>query len=196
MNKNTIPPKNKIAYAKKVCDYRLLKSEPHRVRLTVGSGKLKYSQDTSSPVAMLLETNNLLLNSTISESSKGAIFITIDIKHFFVLSDPPEPEYMQIHKKDFSLHFQKEKKIKNVTHVDNYIYCKIQKGMHGIKQAARSYDQLVKRYRAKGYSPDPVATSIWKRITRPTRFCLHVDDFGIKYHSLHNVIYLLITLRK
>ena len=48
-----------------MCDYLPLKSEPYRVRLTVGRDRLEYPNDTSSPVASLLEPK-LLFNSTIS----------------------------------------------------------------------------------------------------------------------------------
>ena len=76
-------PKNKIVtYTNMVCDIRPLKTEKYRVRLTVGGDRLQYPDDTASPAATLLETK-LLLNSTISQSSKNARFMTIDIKTFF-----------------------------------------------------------------------------------------------------------------
>ena len=43
--------------------------------------------------------------------------------------------------------------------------------MYGLKQSARlDYDQLVKRLKAHGYSPDPIATNIWKYATQPINF--------------------------
>ena len=65
-----------------VCDYRPLKSDPNRVRLTVGGDRLDYFDDAASPAVTLLETK-LLLNSVISDSTKGARFMTIDIKKNF-----------------------------------------------------------------------------------------------------------------
>ena len=57
-----------------VCDIRPLKTEKFRVRLTVGGYCLQYPDDTASPAASLLEAK-LLINSTISQSSKGARFM-------------------------------------------------------------------------------------------------------------------------
>ena len=48
-------PKNKlVTYARMVCDYRPFKSEPYRVRLTVGGDRLSYDDDTASPASSLL----------------------------------------------------------------------------------------------------------------------------------------------
>ena len=98
--KHTIPAKNKITYANMVCDYRPLKTEKYRVRLTVGGDRLDYPNDASSPAASMIDAK-LLINSTISDSTKGAKFMTIDIKDFFLQSSLPQPEYMRIHYKYF-----------------------------------------------------------------------------------------------
>ena len=84
-----------------VCDYRPHKQEKHRVRLTVDGDRLPYNDNVSSPAASLLETK-LLLNSTISDAYKGAQFMTLDIKDFFLQTLMERPEYMRIHSKYFS----------------------------------------------------------------------------------------------
>ena len=61
-----------------VCNYRPLKEEQFRVRLTIGGDKLLYNDETTSPTADILETK-ILLNSTISDAHKGAQFMGIDI---------------------------------------------------------------------------------------------------------------------
>ena len=71
-----------VTYTNMICDYRSHKQEKHRVRLTVGGDRHTYTDDVSSPAASLLETK-LLLNSTISDASKRACFMTLDIKYFF-----------------------------------------------------------------------------------------------------------------
>ena len=53
-----------VIYANFVCDYRPLKSEPYKVRLTVGGERLQYPDDASSPAESLLDSK-LLFNSTI-----------------------------------------------------------------------------------------------------------------------------------
>ena len=82
IHKSQVPPGKKVTYANMVCDYRPLKDEPYRVRLTVGGDKLDYFGETASPTANLLETK-LLINSVISDAHKGARFLGIDIKDFF-----------------------------------------------------------------------------------------------------------------
>ena len=83
-----------------VTTYRINKKK-YRERLTVGGDRLTYTDDVSSPTASLLETK-LLLNSTISDAYKGAQFMTLDIKDFFLQTLMERPEYMRIHSKYFS----------------------------------------------------------------------------------------------
>ena len=56
--------------------------------------------------------------------------------------------------------------------------------MYGLKQAARlAYDDLVKHLSKYGYYPDKICQNIWSHKTRKTKFCLCVDDFGIKFFN-------------
>ena len=77
-----------------------MKTEPHRVRLTVGGDKLDCSYDAGSPVASLLETK-LIFNITISDARKGSSFLSADLKDHFLASPMEENEYMRIHAKYF-----------------------------------------------------------------------------------------------
>ena len=77
-----------MTYASLVLYYRPLKSEPNRVRITVGGDRLTYTSDAGSPSANLLETK-LLVNRTISDASKSARFMSVDLKDFF-LATPME----------------------------------------------------------------------------------------------------------
>ena len=79
--KKDVPRNKMVTYARMVCDYRPFKSEKYRVRLIVGGDRLEYPDNSASPAVSLLETK-LLLNSTISQSSKGCKFMTMDIKDF------------------------------------------------------------------------------------------------------------------
>ena len=47
--------------------------------MVVGGEKLAYPDDPASPAANLLDTK-LIINSTISDSNKGARFMTVDVK--------------------------------------------------------------------------------------------------------------------
>ena len=79
---------------------------------------------------------------------------------------------------------------------DGYVYCRIKKGCHGLKQAAKlARDQLVNHLRGYGYAPDKYAPNIWGHVSRPTKFCLCVDDFGIKSFSKEDTEHLLNALK-
>eukprot|EP00957_Ditylum_brightwellii_P118013 9000906-Ditylum_brightwellii.AAC.1 len=62
---------------------RPLKEEKYRVRLTIGGDRLVYDDKTASPAASLLETK-IIVDSTISDASKGAQFMGIGIKDVFL----------------------------------------------------------------------------------------------------------------
>ena len=79
---------------------------------------------------------------------------------------------------------------------NNYIYCAINKGMYGLPQAAiLAYDQLCEHLKNFGYTPIPGTSGMFQHCTRPTIFCLCVDDFGIKYFSKDDANHLLTTLK-
>ena len=114
-----------------------------RVRIVVGGDKLSYSSDTGSPAASLLKTK-ILLNSTISDAHKGARFMCMDLKDFFLATPMPHPEFMKVPYKYFPQDIISKYKLQNLVHND-YIYVKIKKGMYGIKQAVvLAYENLIK----------------------------------------------------
>ena len=67
-----------------VCDFRLLKTEKHRVRLTVGGDKLTCNFDVASLASSILEPK-MLINSVIPDAHKGVRFLTLDITDFSML---------------------------------------------------------------------------------------------------------------
>ena len=77
-----------------VCDCRPLKDEKFRVRITVVVDLLPYHLDEGSPEPDLLETK-LILNSVISNSSKGTILMSLDIKDHFVAA-PKDPKHVRV----------------------------------------------------------------------------------------------------
>ena len=195
IQKNEVPLGRKVTYGNFVCDHRPLKTEPYRVRLTVGGDRLEYDSDAGSPAASLVETK-LTINSTISDAHRGARFMSADLKDFFLATTMKDPEYMRIHYRYFPQDVREQYDLASKVTADGYIYVKIKKGMYGLKQAAvLAYDQLKEHLAPHGYYPCPQATGIWRHKTRPTRFCLCVDDFGIKYFSKADADHLLNALQ-
>ena len=191
-----VPIGKKVTYANFICDYRPLKSEPYRVRLTVGGDILEYSHDAGSPATSLLETK-ILANSVISDAHKGARFLSADLKDFFLASPMDEPEFMRIHIRYFPEDIKQLYNLNAIVDKSGFVYIKIKKGMYGLKQAAViAYRNLIDNLEPQGYYPVPHTTGLWKHKTRKTKFCLCVDDFGIKYFSKEDAEHLLNALNK
>ena len=195
IKRSEVPAGRDVTYANFILDYRPLKSEPNRVRLTVGGDKLSYHEDAGSPAASLLETK-IMINSVISDAHKGARFMGLDLKDFFLASPMKRPEFMRIHYKHFPQDIKDKYNIDDLKAADNYVYVRIKRGMYGLKQAAiLAYEFLVKNLSQYGYKPLPHSLSIWKHETRPISFCLCVDDFGIKYFHKDDAQHLLQSLQ-
>ena len=95
IKKEEVPPGRDVTYASFRFDYIPLKTEKYRARMVVGGDRLTYNDDPDSPAASLIETK-LLLNSVILDADKGARFMSVDLKDFFLCSYMKTPEYMRI----------------------------------------------------------------------------------------------------
>ena len=82
IKRNDAPQGKQVAYTNMVCDYRSLKEEKYRTQLMIGGDVLEYAEKSSSPAASLLETK-IIINSVISDTHKGARFMTSDLKDYF-----------------------------------------------------------------------------------------------------------------
>ena len=103
---------------------------------------------------------------------------------------------MRIHSKYFTPKFCDVYKLHNKINSDGYVYCIIQRGMYGLKQAAiLAYQQLVKKLQLFGYHLVDGTTGLWKHHSRPTKFALCVDDFSIKYFSKDDAFHLINALK-
>jgi len=175
----TIPHTKTVTYARIVCDYRPLKSEPNRTRLTVGGDRLTCLHDTSTDAADLIAIK-LLFNSVLS--TPNAKFITTDIKDFFLANNPLlSPEFMRIRVEFVPPEIIQQYNLKPLIH-NGWLYIKIMKGMYGLKQAGYLANANLQKHLEKyGYFPCPHTRGLWKHKTRNIQFVLVVDDFGIKY---------------
>ena len=108
--------------------------------------------------------------------------MTLDVNDFFLQSFLEEPEFLRIHSKYFFEDIRQKYNIDSIINKDGYVYCRVNRGLYGLKQAAKlAREQLIKHLEPYGYSPTKQAPNIWAHKTKPTKFCLCVDDFGIKY---------------
>ena len=105
-------------------------------------------------------------------------------------------EFMKIHRRYLPQEIIDAYDLETKFTHDGYIYIRIKKGMYGLKQAARlAYDLLCDRLGKEGYAPSLLSPNIWGHKTRATKFCLCVDDFGIKYFNNDDIYHLLNALK-
>ena len=184
--KSSIPIDKIFIYARIVCQYRPLKSEPNRTRLTVGGDRLQWLHDTSTDTADLILIKRFF-NSILS--TKDAKFISADIKDFFLANNPLlSPEFMRIHVKFVPLEIIEQYNLRPLIHND-WLYIKITKGMCGLKQAGYLANKNLGAHLLKyGYKP-------CKHETRDIQFVLVVDNFGMKYTKEEDKNHLLNALK-
>ena len=103
---------------------------------------------------------------------------------------------MKVHISKFPPDIITKYKLNEIKDAKGYIYIKIKKGMYGLKQASiLAYHQLVKILKPHGYYPEPHSVGMWSHHNRKTKFCLCVDDFGIKYFNRDDATHLLQALK-
>jgi hypothetical protein len=74
---------NKAPYANFICTIRPQKEESHQVRMTADGNKVDYPGYASSPTVSMLDAK-IHINSTISDASKGACHLGLDIKNYYL----------------------------------------------------------------------------------------------------------------
>jgi hypothetical protein len=152
--------------------------------MTVGGDRLDAYQDVRSPAVGVVDTK-LHLNSVISNAHLGARYCTGDLKDFFLVSDMPIYQYMQVHRRYVPQEIIDEYNL-TIKHFDSkgFVYLEIRKGMYGLKEAAiLAYNQLKAHLAPYGYFPVAQTPGLWRHNDRRTTFTLAVDNFGIKFFS-------------
>lgn len=186
-----IPRDRKPTYPRIVVADRPQKTQPRRVRLTVGGDQITYPHDVSTKTSSL-PTVKILLNSTIS--TPDARFMSIDIKDFYLNTPMSRYEYMRVPLASIPAAIQEYYKLSSLAHNGN-VFVEIRKGMYGLPQAGRlANDALILHLAAHGYHQSSFTPGLFSHITRPISFCLVVDDFGVKYVGRHNAQHLIDTL--
>ena len=159
--------------------YRPKKSDPNRVRITVGGDCINYPGNCGTPTTGIL-TVKLLLKSIIS--TKEAKFMSIDIKDFYLKTPMSRYEYMRLKILELPQDFIYEYKLQNKETKDGYVYLEIRKGMYGLPQAGILAQKIhEKRLNTKGYRQSDICPGFWKHDWHPVCFSLCVDDFGVEY---------------
>jgi len=158
-----------------------------------GGNCIEYTGEVKTKTAQLTMAK-LLLNSIIS--TKGAQFLVVDIKNFYLNTPMEWYEYMAIPMADIPQTIIDQYKLNDIA-INGMVYVKIWKGMYGLPQARYiANDQLIPILKAAGYHQAKNTPGLFKHLWQPITFSLVVDDFGIKYVSKEHADHLIHTLEK
>ena len=121
--------------------------------------------------------------------------MTIDISNFYLNSPLLRPEFVKIKISDIPEEIINKYKLRDKVIPHGYVYIMATKGMYGLPQAGLIANELLeKRLNKHGYWQSKLVPGLWKHNTRPIKFTLVVDDFGVKYvreehnHHLQRVL--------
>ncbi len=90
----------------------------------------------------------------------------MDIKDFYLNTPMAQYKYMQLQIADMPNNVIKHYHLTDLATPDEYIYCKIQKGMYGLPQAGIMAQQLLeKRLQQHGYRQSETTPGLWKHET-------------------------------
>jgi hypothetical protein len=181
-------------YSRIVASYRPEKEDPNRVRITVGGNRINYPGDVSTPTADLL-TVKLLLNSVIS--TKGAKFMTLDIKNFYLMTPLKRKEYVKMKIADFPDDVIEHYQLRDKESSDGFVYVAIKRGMYGLPQSGILAQELLEqRLEKHGYKQSQFTPGLWTHEWRPICFSLVVDDFGVKYVGKEHADHLVSVIKE
>ena len=183
-----------ITYGRIVVNYRPEKANPYQTRLTVGGNLLVYPGNCGTPTIDLL-TVKLLLNNVVS--TRGAKFMTIDIKDFYLNTPMSRFEYMKLKLSDLPEDFATRYNLEAKADKSDQVYAKIRKGMYGIPVAGLLAQRLLeKRLNKEGYNQSTLVPGLWTHTWHSITFTLCVDDFGMKYTGKEHTDHLMAVLRE
>eukprot|EP00804_Cyclotella_cryptica_P026916 CCRYP_014749-RA/>CCRYP_014749-RA protein AED:0.26 eAED:0.26 QI:0/0/0/1/0/0/2/0/1022 len=192
---NEIPPQRRkdVTYGRIVANYRPEKEDPYRIRLTVGGNRITYPGDCGTPTADML-TTKILLNSVIS--TKGARFMTIDIKDFYLNTPMVRPEYMRLKLSDIPDHIIKLYKLDKLVTTDGYAYVLIQKECTVSHRRASSLNNSLKKgwpSKATGKVPSHLVSGNTTGALSPSLCVLTTSMSNMLASNMHSTFYKLST---
>ena len=181
-----------ITYTRICANYRPEKSDPNRIRITLGGNLINYPGDVGTRTADML-TVKLLLNSVIS--TPGAKFMSLDISNFYLMAPMERYEYVRMNLDDFPDDLIDEYKLRDIARPDGTVIAECRRCVYGLPQSgilANKY--LEKRLNEYGYHQSNFTNGLWTHESRPISFALAVDDFGVKYTNKEDVEHLKLAL--
>jgi hypothetical protein len=118
------------------------KKKKNRTQFTVGGDPINYPGAVATPTADMLLAR-LLFNSVIS--TKGARFMTIDIKNFYLMTPLKRPEFICISINDIPGEIIIEYKIRDLADSKGMVYIQANQGMYRLPQSGLLAIELLER---------------------------------------------------
>jgi hypothetical protein len=188
-----IPNNRTITYARVIVDFRPQKLDPDRIWITAGGNLINYPGELTTKTADLT-TSKLMWNSVLS--TKGARYMCLDIKNFYLTAPLDRFEYMKMPLTLFPPWTHEQYNLD--THAKNgFVYLKMCSAVWGLPQAGILANKLLrKRLLPHGYYECTHTLGLWRHLTCPVSFTLMVDNFGVKYADKEHINNLIECLRE
>ena len=154
-----LPPGRTVTYLRIVVDHCPQKTEPERVRWTVGGNLVDYPGNVSTPTADMT-TAKLIMNDTVS--IPNATYHCFDIPNFYLNTPMARYEYMRIPVWAIPDCIMTQYNLLPLVH-NGFVLVEIRKGMYGVPQAGLiAYERLVGHLAKYGYYPCRHTHSLWR----------------------------------
>jgi hypothetical protein len=133
-------------------------------------------------------------NSVIS--TKGARYMCIDIKNFYLTAALEYNEYVKIPLTLFPTWIEEQYDL-NRHALHSFVHLEMQQAVWGLPQAGILANKRLRRKLAPfGYCESTHTPGLWYHESQPITFTLLVDDFGVKCVSKDNVNHLITSIKK
>ena len=125
----------------------------------MGGNRIKYPGEVGTPTAEMLLVK-ILLNSVIS--TRGAKFMSIDIKNFYLATPMERYEYLKLKLCNIPEEIIKEYNLLHIATRDKSVYVEVRKGMYGVTTAGRYHCERAPREapEQQGVLPEQIGARI------------------------------------
>ena len=118
-----------VTYAQFVCNIRPEKEEKNRTRCVAGGNNINYPCSVGTPTADMLLVKILFISII---STKGAKFMTVDIKNFYLMMPFKRWEYIKLKLSDIPAEVINKYNLMEKATKDESVYVEVRRGMYGL----------------------------------------------------------------
>ncbi len=130
-NKYVLREGKKFTYGNPVVDYHPQKDNPHCIQIIAGGNMITYE---SNPSARMTDFDTVKLHWNSIISTKGAKYMCLDIKNFYLMAKLEYFEYMRMPLDLFPIWIQNQYNLTNLAY-KGYVHLKMRQAVWGLPQA-------------------------------------------------------------